>query len=210
MSVRYKDVLLDCGFRVDVLVEGRLPIELKTAEVVLPIHEAQLLTYMRLGFFPLGLLLNFEVAVLKDGIRRLVQTTSAAPSFVLPANAHPGFDTLSGELLKAAVAVHRELGTGLLRSAYLACFCHELRLRNIAFECRCPVPLRINGRDLPSAEIPLLIEGTVPVYCLSVVNLGPLHEATLLSRLRQARLPYGLLINFNAESFAHSVRRLTL
>jgi GxxExxY protein len=68
----YKDVKLDCGYRVDILVEGRVVLELKAIEAVPPICEAVLLTYLRLSGCRVGLLINFHVAVLKDGIRRMV------------------------------------------------------------------------------------------------------------------------------------------
>jgi len=67
-----KGVRLDCGYRLDVVVEGRAVVELKTVERRLPIHEAQLLTYIRLAQIHTGLLLNFNVAVLRDGIKRMV------------------------------------------------------------------------------------------------------------------------------------------
>ena len=72
MPIEYKGIKLDCGYRVDVLVENQLPLELKAVEKLLPLHEAQLLTYMKLGGWKVGLLINFNVPVLKDGIRRLV------------------------------------------------------------------------------------------------------------------------------------------
>ena len=68
----YKDVKLECGYRVDILVEGRVVLELKAIEAVPPICEAVLLTYLRLSGCRIGLLINFHVAVLRDGIRRLV------------------------------------------------------------------------------------------------------------------------------------------
>lgn len=70
--VRYKDVLLDCGYRIDVLVENQLIIELKSVEKLLGIHEAQLLTYMKLAEIKIGLLMNFNVIKLKEGIKRFV------------------------------------------------------------------------------------------------------------------------------------------
>ena len=70
--VRYKDVFLDCGYRIDVLVENQLIIELKSVEKLLGIHEAQLLTYMKLAGVNLGLLMNFNVTNLKDGMKRFV------------------------------------------------------------------------------------------------------------------------------------------
>jgi GxxExxY protein len=72
LPVRYKGILLDCAYRMDIVIPGELVIELKTVEKLLPIHEAQLLTYLKLSGVSTGLLLNFNVAVLKDGIKRLV------------------------------------------------------------------------------------------------------------------------------------------
>ncbi len=69
LPVGYKGTQVDCGYRVDVLVENTVVVELK-AQQLLPIHKAQILTYMKLGNWPRGLLINFHVAVLKDGIRR--------------------------------------------------------------------------------------------------------------------------------------------
>ena len=71
MPLRYKDVMLNCGYRLDFLVEDSLIIELKAVENVQPIHQAQLLTYLKLAQLPLGLLINFNVRVLKDGIKRM-------------------------------------------------------------------------------------------------------------------------------------------
>jgi GxxExxY protein len=68
----YKGIRLDCGYRIDVLVKDILIIELKTVEKLLPIHDAQILTYLKLYKRPLGLLMNFNVPVLKDGIKRFV------------------------------------------------------------------------------------------------------------------------------------------
>ncbi len=72
LPVEYKGVHLDCGYRLDVLVADTVVVEVKAVERVLPIHEAQLLTYLRLGGWKVGLLINFNVPVLKRGIRRCV------------------------------------------------------------------------------------------------------------------------------------------
>ena len=72
LPVVYKAVKLDCGYRMDLVVDDRLVVELKTVEKILPIHEAQLLTYLRLSRIRTGLLLNFNTSVLKDGIKRMV------------------------------------------------------------------------------------------------------------------------------------------
>jgi len=72
LPIEYKGVKLDCGYRLDLLVDKKLIVELKSVEKLLPIHEAQLLTYMKLSGLPTGLLLNFNEIFLKDGIRRFV------------------------------------------------------------------------------------------------------------------------------------------
>ena len=70
--VEYKGIRPDCGYRLDFLVEDKLIVELKSVEAIKGIHEAQLLTYMKLASVRIGLLINFNVKRLKDGIKRLV------------------------------------------------------------------------------------------------------------------------------------------
>lgn len=69
--VRYKGLLIEAGFRLDILVGGEVVVELKAVEAVLPIHEAQLITYLKLSACRVGLLINFNVPLLKQGITRL-------------------------------------------------------------------------------------------------------------------------------------------
>jgi GxxExxY protein len=70
VPVVYKDIKLDYGYRIDILVENSVIIELKAIDAINPVHEAQILTYMRFSNIQLGLLINFNVTVLKDGLRR--------------------------------------------------------------------------------------------------------------------------------------------
>lgn len=82
LPVTYKSVRLDCGYKIDIVVERLVVVELKTVEKLLPIHEAQLLTYLKLSNLSLGLLINFNVAMLKQGIKRLANNffdLSASP-----------------------------------------------------------------------------------------------------------------------------------
>jgi GxxExxY protein len=72
MSVTYKGEDIDCGYRMDLVVQDRVIIELKTVEKILPIHEAQLLTYLKLAQKKVGLILNFHCHLMKDGIKRMV------------------------------------------------------------------------------------------------------------------------------------------
>jgi GxxExxY protein len=72
IPIRYEDLTIDNGYRIDLLVGERVVVELKAVETVLPVHRAQLLSYLRLGCFKLGYLLNFHVVHMRDGIARIV------------------------------------------------------------------------------------------------------------------------------------------
>jgi GxxExxY protein len=72
LPVCYRGVLVDCGYRLDLLVEGKVIVELKAVEKLQPIHEAQLLSYLKLSGCHVGLLLNFNVRMLRDGLKRMV------------------------------------------------------------------------------------------------------------------------------------------
>ena len=71
MPVVYKDVMLDCGYRVDIVVEDRVIVEVKSVSSLALIHEAQLLSYLKLSNCKIGLLINFNVRILKEGICRI-------------------------------------------------------------------------------------------------------------------------------------------
>jgi len=71
----YEEVKLDCGYRIDLLVENKLVIEIKSVDAINDIHLAQTLTYLKLGNFKLGLLINFNVILLKNGIKRVINGT---------------------------------------------------------------------------------------------------------------------------------------
>src|SRR5689334_24928790 len=72
VDMAYKGVSLECGFRADIVVEGKVIVELKTVERILPIHAAQLLTYLKLARMRVGLVINFNTLHLRDGLKRLV------------------------------------------------------------------------------------------------------------------------------------------
>ena len=88
MPVRYKGVSLDCGYRIDLLVCGEIVLELKCVDTLQPIHEAQLLTYMKLAQKPIGFLMNFNVRLLKHGLKRIVnglaETNASTECIVAP------------------------------------------------------------------------------------------------------------------------------
>jgi GxxExxY protein len=72
IPVEYKGVKLDCGYRADIVVDGRILVEIKAIDSLLSVHDTQLLTYLRLGGWKIGLLINFNVELLKHGLRRRV------------------------------------------------------------------------------------------------------------------------------------------
>ncbi|HLF25137.1 MAG TPA: GxxExxY protein [Anaerolineae bacterium] len=72
LPIIYREVHLDCGYRLDLLIEGLVVVEVKAVDQLVPIHEAQLLSYLKLSGCKVGLLINFNVMVLKNGIRRIV------------------------------------------------------------------------------------------------------------------------------------------
>jgi GxxExxY protein len=76
LPIVYKEIKLDHGYRIDLLVENKLVIELKTVESFTDVHFAQVLTYLKLGNYPLGLLINFDSKILKNNIKRFIHTTS--------------------------------------------------------------------------------------------------------------------------------------
>ena len=72
IAVEYKGVKLDCGYRADIVVDGMILVEIKAIDSLLPIHDAHLLSYLKLGGWKIGLLINFNVELLKNGLRRRV------------------------------------------------------------------------------------------------------------------------------------------
>ena len=72
LPVNYKGINLDCGYRMDIVVEDKVVIEVKAVERLVPVHEAQLLSYLKLGCRPVGLLMNFHSSVLRNGLKRIV------------------------------------------------------------------------------------------------------------------------------------------
>ena len=72
LAVVYKGITLDCGYKLDIVVEGKVILELKSVNKIESIHEAQLLTYLKLADLKLGILINFNVLILKEGVKRIV------------------------------------------------------------------------------------------------------------------------------------------
>lgn len=205
----YNDVKLDCGYRVDLLIPQKVLLELKVAEKPHPVHQAQLLTYLKLSGMPLGLLMNFNVLMLRDGILRRANTLPSETRTLAPLATPGGFDELSQEVVAAALTVQLTLGRGLLRSAYEACLAYELSLRGIKTQRGMHASFHYREQLISSNKtIPLLVEDRLMVACHCVSDLDPLHLARDRSLLRAVRVETGLSINFHAHSLAADIRRI--
>jgi len=111
------------------------------------------------------------------------------------------FDELSKRVIGCAIEVHRALGPGLLESAYRQCLAHELSLSNVTFRMEVPLPVRYKETLLDCGyRIDLLVESDLILELKTVETLLPIHHAQLLSYMRLAKVPVGLLINFNVVS----------
>ena len=119
-------------------------------------------------------------------------------------------NVLTGEIVGAAIEVHRELGgPGLLEEIYESAMMHELRLRGIAVEQQVAVPVLYKGHNIKKPHyLDLLVEGRVIVELKAVEKCSKLFESQLLTYLRLAQLNVGLLINFGETQVRHGVRRV--
>jgi GxxExxY protein len=112
-------------------------------------------------------------------------------------------------VIGAAVEVHRALGPGLLERVYEECLCHELGLRNIAYERQRQLPVQYKGQAIDcSYRIDVLVSKLVVVEIKAVESLLPIHEAQLLTYLRLGGWQAGLLLNFNVPSLRLGIKRL--
>lgn len=118
-------------------------------------------------------------------------------------------DRIAGQIVDAAIAVHRAMGPGLLESAYEACLVFELRERGLSVGQQIELPILYRGVRLEAGyRLDLLVEDQIIVELKSVDELAPIHTAQLLSYLRLSDKRVGLLINFNVELLKNGLKRL--
>jgi GxxExxY protein len=118
-------------------------------------------------------------------------------------------EALATNSVDAALEVHRQLGPGLLESAYEACFAHELELRGIRFQRQLPVPLNYKGRLVEVGfRADVVIDGKLLIELKAVDDLQPIHRAQVITYLKLLNLPLGLLINFNSTLLKNGLRRV--
>jgi GxxExxY protein len=117
-------------------------------------------------------------------------------------------DPWSERVISAAIAVHQQLGPGLLEQVYQVCLGEELRREGIPFEAEKSVPIRYHGLVLdPGMRLDFVVGGELVVELMAVDRLTELHEAQLVSYLRVGGYPAGLLINFNARPLRNGILR---
>jgi GxxExxY protein len=120
-------------------------------------------------------------------------------------------EELTSKIIGAAIEVHRELGPGLLESAYEECFCHELKIRDIPFRRQVPFPVAYKTVRLDCGyRADLIVDSRVVVELKAIDQLNELHKAQLLTYLRITQLKVGLLFNFNTPVLKNSMVRLVL
>jgi GxxExxY protein len=120
-------------------------------------------------------------------------------------------DPLTEKVIGLAIAVHRELGPGLLESAYEECLCYELKDRGIAFTRQVPLAVNYKGVRLDCGyRIDLIVERTLLLEIKAVEKLLPIHDAQILTYLRLSRIRVGLLMNFNTVVLRDGIRRIVL
>jgi GxxExxY protein len=118
---------------------------------------------------------------------------------------------LTRRIIGAAITVHRQLGPGLLESAYEECLAFELGWNGIAHDRQVPLPLEYRGGRLNCGyQMDLVVEGQLIIEVKSVVQLMPIHEAQVLTYLRLSKHPIALLLNFNTVLLKQGIRRFAL
>ncbi len=118
-------------------------------------------------------------------------------------------DRYSSIIIGAAIRVHRQLGPGLLESAYETCLCHELSRQDLPFRRQVGMRMEYAGEQVDCAfRADIIVDNLVLLEIKSVEKLLPVHLAQVLTYLRIAGLPLGLLLNFNAVTMTRGIRRL--
>jgi GxxExxY protein len=121
------------------------------------------------------------------------------------------FDELSNQVIGCALEVHKQIGPGLLESAYEQCLAHELSLSEFGFQRQVPLPVTYKNIKLDCGyRLDFLVEDTLVVELKSVERILPLYKAQILSYMRLANIPVGLLINFNVMLLKDGIRRFVL
>jgi GxxExxY protein len=118
---------------------------------------------------------------------------------------------LAGNIIGAAIEVHKVLGPGLLESSYEECLCHELHLRGLSFQRQKEIPLLYKGVKLDCGyRLDVIVEKSVILEIKACERLQSIHEAQLLTYLKLSGIKWGLLINFNVPVLKSGIKRLAM
>ena len=117
---------------------------------------------------------------------------------------------ITGRIIACAIEVHRNLGPGLLESVYEAALCLELAAAGLRFASQQPVPIVYKGQMIAQHRLDLLVEDLVVVEVKSAERFDPVFEAQILTYMRLAAKPLGLLINFNTRLLKSGIKRYAL
>jgi GxxExxY protein len=140
---------------------------------------------------------NIHGDVAKRGKRDVMQKTKEE------------IEAVAKQLVDAMLAVHRELGPGLLESAYQACLAHELRSRKIDVRCEVELPVRYKGLEIAVGyRIDMLVADCIVVENKSVQAVAPIHEAQLLTHLKLSGHRLGFLVNWNVPLIKDGIKRM--
>jgi GxxExxY protein len=120
-----------------------------------------------------------------------------------------GLNALSGEIIGAAIEIHKTLGPGLLESVYEECLCHELGLRNLSFSREKPLPVVYKGKKVECGyRLDVVVENSIILELKSCEKIDPIHRAQLLTYLKISGISLGLILNFNTTVMRHGVVRI--
>jgi GxxExxY protein len=114
---------------------------------------------------------------------------------------------LSSQVIGCAIGVHRNLGPGLLESAYESCLCRELAIKGIPFMRQVPLQIEYKGESIDCAyRMDIVVDGTLLLELKSIESVLPIHQAQIISYLKLSGLKQGLLINFNVRVLKDSIK----
>jgi GxxExxY protein len=120
-------------------------------------------------------------------------------------------ESLTEQIIGAAIEVHKAIGPDLMESVYEECLCHELKLRSLSFERQLLVPVVYKGISIDCKyRLDLLVQGIVVLELKTVERVLPIHEAQLLTYLRLLKKPVGLIVNFNVPVLKQGILRRVL
>ena len=121
------------------------------------------------------------------------------------------FDEMSNKVIGCAIEVHRNIGPGLLESAYQQCLAHEFQICGVPFAIEYPLPVEYKGTKLDCGyRADFVVDGKLIVELKSVDRLVPVHEAQLLTYMKLAKASVGLLMNFNVPCLRNGIKRMVL